>query len=97
VEHVSTNVLTSGSDPSTEDELPNEELQRSLKVAEQLAIAESLGLPRNETEAQTPRLFAANAVIRQTIELCHEFEEESDQRRFLRQFRTGLLECKNQL
>ena len=65
VEHVSTIVLTSGSDPSssdpsTEDELPTEELQRSLKVAEkraeQLAIAESLGLPRNETEAQTPRL-----------------------------------------
>lgn len=60
MEHVSTIVLTSGSDPSSEDELPTEELQRSLKVAEkraeQLAIAESLGLSSNDTEVQTPRL-----------------------------------------
>jgi hypothetical protein len=59
VEHVSNIVLTSSSDPSTEDELPTEELQRSLKVAEkraeQLAIAESLGLPPH-SEGQTPRL-----------------------------------------
>jgi hypothetical protein len=60
VEHVSTIVLTSGSDPSTEDELPNEELQRSLKVAEkraeQMAIAESMGLTPSHTEVQTPRI-----------------------------------------